>query len=176
MTCIMPTASSASFCSGGTEGVECSTAVMYTRRLLSGDFPVLNKYLVYDLIGKGLWTSDMKQKIMAGSGSIQGISEIPAETRLLYKNVWEISQKAIVDQAAGRGIYIDQSQSMNCFMESPSVSKLSSYLFYGWSKGLKTLSYYVRSRPVADAIKFTVEASPSVPVQDEEDDCVGCSA
>lgn len=174
LTCIMPTASSATFCSAGTEGVECSTAVMYTRRVLSGDFPILNKYLVHDLIKQGLWNSDMKNQIMAGGGSIQGIHEIPEKTRNLYKNVWEISQKTIIDQAANRGKYICQSQSMNCFMESPSVSKLSSFLFYGWSKGLKTLSYYIRSRPVADAIKFTVKSS--TPSRVEEEECVGCSA
>jgi ribonucleoside-diphosphate reductase alpha subunit len=178
LTCIMPTASSATFCSAGTEGVECSTAVMYSRRVLSGDFPVLNKYLVHDLIEMGLWNSDMKNKIMACGGSIQKITEIPDKTRELYKNVWEISQKTIIDQASDRGRYICQSQSMNCFMESPSVSKLSSFLFYGWSKGLKTLSYYIRSRPVADAIKFTVDSSTTVPYsnQEDEDECVGCSA
>ena len=175
LTAIMPTASSASFCSGGTEAAECSTAVMYSRRVLAGEFPIVNKHLIKELIGLGLWNGEMKDAIMRGGGSVQGIAAIPEKTRVLFRTAWEISQKAIIEQAAARGPYIDQSQSMNIFFERPTVAKLSSSLFYAWKLGLKTGVYYTRSKPVADPIQFTVSSEPSISGQ-EDKECLDCSA
>ena len=175
----MPTASSASFCSGGTEAAECSTAVLYNRRVLSGEFPIVNKYLIKELITLGLWNGEMKNAIIRGGGSVQGIESIPEKTRMLFKNVWEVSQKTVIEQAAARGPYIDQSQSMNIFFERPTMAKISSALFYGWELGLKTGSYYVRSRPVADPVQFTVPSESEQSVdgdQEDEKECLDCSA
>ena len=177
LTAVMPTASSASFCSGGTEAAECSTAVLYNRRVLSGEFPIVNKYLIKELIQLGLWDGEMKHAIIRGGGSVQGIESIPAKTRLLFKNAWEVSQKAIIEQAAARGPFIDQSQSMNLFFERPTMAKISSALFYGWGLGLKTASYYMRSKPVADPVQFTVSSEVSASVDEEEEkECLDCSA
>lgn len=177
LTANMPTASSASFCSGGTEAAECSTAVLYNRRVLSGEFPIVNKYLIKELIELGIWDGEMKNAIIRGGGSVQGIEAIPEKTRLLFKNVWEVSQKAIIEQAAARGPFIDQSQSMNIFFERPTVAKISSSLFYAWKLGCKTGSYYMRSKPVADPIQFTVSSEVSVSVDEENDkECLDCSA
>lgn len=177
LTAVMPTASSASFCSGGTEAAECSTAVLYNRRVLSGEFPIVNKYLIKELIELGIWDGEMKNEIIRGGGSVQGIESIPEKTRLLFKNAWEVSQKAIIEQAAARGPFIDQSQSMNLFFERPTMAKISSALFYGWGLGLKTSSYYVRSKPVADPIQFTVPSEVSASVDEEEEsECLDCSA
>lgn len=177
LTAVMPTASSASFCSGGTEAAECSTAVLYNRRVLSGEFPIVNKYLIKELIKLGIWDGEMKNAIIRGGGSVQSIESIPEKTRLLFKNVWEVSQKAIIEQAAARGPFIDQSQSMNIFFERPTMAKISSALFYGWELGLKTSCYYLRSKPVADPIQFTVPSEVSVSVDEEEEkECLDCSA
>ena len=177
LTAVMPTASSASFCSGGTEAAECSTAVLYNRRVLSGEFPIVNKHLIKELIQLGIWDSEMKNAIIRGGGSVQGIEAIPEKTRLLFKNVWEVSQKAIIEQAAARGVFIDQSQSMNIFFERPTMAKISSALFHAWKLGLKTASYYVRSRPVADPVQITVSSEVSVSVDEEEEkECLDCSA
>ena len=177
LTAVMPTASSASFCSGGTEAAECSTAVLYNRRVLSGEFPIVNKHLIKELIKLGIWDGEMKNAIIRGGGSVQGIEAIPEKTRLLFKNAWEVSQKAIIEQAAARGVFIDQSQSMNLFFERPTMAKISSALFYAWNTGLKTGSYYVRSKPVADPIQFTVSSEVSASVDEEEEkECLDCSA
>ncbi|CAM9236714.1 unnamed protein product [Ectocarpus sp. 8 AP-2014] len=175
LTALMPTASSASFCSGGTEAAECSTAVLYNRRVLSGEFPIVNKYLIKELIDLGLWDEKMKNAIIRGGGSVQGIESIPEKTRLLFKNAWEVSQKAVIEQAAARGPYIDQSQSMNIFFDRPTMAKISSALFYAWKLGAKTGCYYTRSRPVADPVQFTVPSE--VAIDDEvEKECLDCSA
>jgi ribonucleoside-diphosphate reductase alpha subunit len=152
----MPTASTSQIL-GNNECFEPFTSNIYSRRTLSGEYIIVNKYLLKDLVGLGLWNEGMKQRLMAANGSIQGFSEIPAEIKEIYKTVWEISQKVVIDMAADRGAYICQSQSMNLFLENPNFSKLSSMHFYAWSKGLKTGMYYLRSKAAVDPIKFTVE-------------------
>jgi ribonucleoside-diphosphate reductase alpha chain len=126
---------------------------------LSGEFIIVNKHLLKDLVREGLWNKDMRQKIVAANGSIQNINEIPQRLKALYKTAWEISQKAIIDQAADRGAYICQSQSLNIFMENANFGKLTSMHFYGWEKGLKTGMYYLRTKAATDAIKFTIDKS-----------------
>jgi ribonucleoside-diphosphate reductase alpha chain len=154
----MPTASTAQIL-GNNECFEPYTSNIYTRRVLSGEFIVVNKHLLKDLVKEGLWNKDMRQKIMASNGSIQNISEIPQYLKELYKTAWEISQRAIIDLAADRGAYICQSQSLNVFMENANFGKLTSMHFYGWEKGLKTGMYYLRTKAATDAIKFTVDKS-----------------
>lgn len=154
----MPTASTAQIL-GNNECFEPYTSNIYTRRVLSGEFIVVNKHLLKDLVKEGLWNKDMRQKIMASNGSIQNITEIPQYLKELYKTAWEISQKAIINQAADRGAYICQSQSLNIFMENANFGKLTSMHFYGWEKGLKTGMYYLRTKAATDAIKFTVDKS-----------------
>lgn len=152
----MPTASTAQIL-GNNECFEPYTSNIYTRRVLSGEFIIVNKHLLKDLVREGLWNKDMRQKIMASNGSIQNINEIPQRLKDLYKTAWEISQKAIIDQAADRGAYICQSQSLNIFMENANFGKLTSMHFYGWEKGLKTGMYYLRTKAATDAIKFTID-------------------
>ncbi|MCE2686163.1 MAG: ribonucleoside-diphosphate reductase subunit alpha [Cryomorphaceae bacterium] len=152
----MPTASTAQIL-GNNECFEPYTSNIYTRRVLSGEFIIVNKHLLKDLVREGLWNKDMRQKIMTANGSIQNIQEIPQHLKDLYKTAWEISQKAIIEQAADRGAYICQSQSLNIFMENANFGKLTSMHFYGWEKGLKTGMYYLRTKAATDAIKFTVE-------------------
>ncbi|MFM8243927.1 MAG: ribonucleoside-diphosphate reductase subunit alpha, partial [Crocinitomicaceae bacterium] len=154
----MPTASTAQIL-GNNECFEPYTSNIYTRRVLSGEFIIVNKHLLKDLVKEGLWNKDMRQKIMAANGSIQNINEIPNRLKELYKTAWEISQKAIIDQAADRGAYICQSQSLNIFMENANFGKLTSMHFYGWEKGLKTGMYYLRTKAATDAIKFTIDKS-----------------
>jgi ribonucleoside-diphosphate reductase alpha subunit len=152
----MPTASTASIL-GNNECFEPYTSNLYNRRVLSGEFTIVNKYLLKDLLKEGLWNNQMRQKLMASNGSVQNIDEIPQDIKDLYKTAWEISQKAIIDQAADRGAYICQSQSLNIFMENANFGKLTSMHFYGWKKGLKTGMYYLRTKAATDAIKFTVD-------------------
>jgi ribonucleotide reductase alpha subunit len=151
----MPTASTSQIL-GNTESIEAINSNIYTRRVLSGEFIVVNKYLIKDLISLGLWSENMKNEIVSNRGSIEKIREIPEELRNIYKTVWEIKQKAIIDQAADRGPYICQSQSLNIHLAEPTVGKLSSMHFYGWEKGLKTGMYYLRSLPRANPIQVTV--------------------
>ena len=152
----MPTASTSQIL-GNNECFEPFTSNMYVRRVLSGEFIVANKYLMHDLIGLGLWVDNMMNKIKAENGSIQNIAEIPADIKKLYKTVWEISQKTIIDMSADRGAYIDQSQSLNIHMTDANSAKVSSMHFYGWKKGLKTGMYYLRTKAAVDAIQFTLE-------------------
>lgn len=152
----MPTASTSQIL-GNNECFEPFTSNIYLRRVLSGEFPVINKYLVVDLIKRGLWNEDIRNQIIGDNGSVQSIAEIPSDLKELYKVVWEIRQKDIIDMAAARGKYIDQSQSLNLFLESPKSSQLTSMHFYTWKSGLKTGMYYLRTRPAVDAIKFTVD-------------------
>ena len=152
----MPTASTSQIL-GNNECFEPFTSNIYSRRTLSGEYIIVNKYLLKDLVGLGLWNESMKQRLMAANGSIQAFDEVPAEIKEIYKTVWEISQKVVIDMAADRGAYICQSQSMNLFLENPNFSKLSSMHFYAWNKGLKTGMYYLRSKAAVDPIKFTVE-------------------
>ena len=151
----MPTASTSQIL-GNNECFEPFTSNIYSRRTLSGEYIIVNKYLLKDLVGLGLWNETMKQRLMAANGSIQLFDEIPADVKEIYKTVWEISQKVVIDMAADRGAYICQSQSMNLFLENPNFSKLSSMHFYAWKKGLKTGMYYLRSKAAVDPIKFTV--------------------
>uniref|UniRef100_A0A8C6XVT9 Ribonucleoside-diphosphate reductase n=1 Tax=Naja naja TaxID=35670 RepID=A0A8C6XVT9_NAJNA len=151
----MPTASTAQIL-GNNESVEPYTSNIYTRRVLSGEFQIVNPHLLKDLTEKGLWNEEMKNQIIAFSGSIQNIPEIPEDLKQLYKTVWEISQKTILKMAADRGAFIDQSQSLNIHIAEPNYGKLSSMHFYGWKEGLKTGMYYLRTRPAANPIQFTL--------------------
>jgi ribonucleoside-diphosphate reductase alpha subunit len=152
----MPTASTAQIL-GNNEAMEPFTSNMYTRRVLAGEFTVVNKYLLLDLTARGLWTPEVRNQIIADRGSVQNVASIPKDLKDLYKTVWEIKQKVILDLAADRGAFICQSQSLNIHMADPSVGRLTSMHFYAWKKGLKTGMYYLRSRPKADAIQFTVD-------------------
>ena len=151
----MPTASTASIL-GNNECFEPYTSNLYTRRVLSGEFIIVNKHLLRDLVNLGLWNNDLKNQVMIGNGSIQNIDEIPQDIKDLYKTAWEISQKALINMSADRGAFVCQSQSLNIFMENANFGKLTSMHFYGWKKGLKTGMYYLRTKSAVDAIKFTV--------------------
>lgn len=152
----MPTASTSQIL-GNNECFEAFTSNLYVRRTLSGEFVVTNKYLINDLIKLDLWSLEMKDEILRHKGSIQGIPGIPDHIKQMYKTTWEIKQKNVIDMAADRGAYIDQSQSMNIHMIDANAAKVSSMHFYGWKKGLKTGMYYLRTKAAADAIQFTVE-------------------
>ncbi|TAH01780.1 MAG: ribonucleoside-diphosphate reductase subunit alpha [Sphingobacteriales bacterium] len=156
----MPTASTSQIF-GNNECFEPYTSNIYTRRVLSGEFIIVNKHLLKDLVSIGLWNNNMKNKIVAANGSIQNIAEIPADIKELYKTVWEIKQRNLIDMAADRGAYICQSQSLNLFVDSPTASKLTSMHFYAWKKGLKTGMYYLRSQAATQAVQFTVEKQGS---------------
>lgn len=181
LVALMPTASTSQIL-GNNECFEAYTQNLYSRRVLSGEFIVVNKYLMKDLVKLGLWNEEMKHKIFASNGSIQHILEIPEEVRQIYKTVWEIKQKSIIDMAADRGAFICQTQSLNLFVENPTFSKLTSMHFYAWKKGLKTGMYYLRSKAAAEAIKFTVnrpqhKAEPEPKACSLElEDCLSCSS
>ena len=142
---------------GNNECFEPYTSNIYTRRVLSGEFIIVNKHLLRDLVKLGIWDDRLKNKLMASNGSIQNIEEIPENIKNLYKTAWEISQKVLLDMAADRGAFIDQSQSLNIFMENANFAKLTSMHFYGWKAGLKTGMYYLRTKSATDAIKFTLD-------------------
>jgi ribonucleoside-diphosphate reductase alpha chain len=191
----MPTASTSQIL-GNNECFEPYTSNIYTRRVLSGEFVIVNKHLLRDLVDRGLWNGSIKDKIITANGSIQDIAEIPADLKELYKTVWEIKMRNIIDMAADRGAYICQSQSLNLFINAPNASKLTSMHFYAWKKGLKTGMYYLRTQAASQAVKFTVEnqggknMDPVVPAQvatiaddvpagpscSMEEGCVTCSA
>jgi ribonucleoside-diphosphate reductase alpha chain len=175
----MPTASTAQIL-GNNECFEPYTTNLYTRRVLSGEFIIINKHLVKDLISLGLWNDKMRQKLMASNGSVMNIPEIPANIKELYKTVWEMSMKNIIDMSADRGAFICQSQSLNIFMDNANFGKLTSMHFYGWKKGLKTGMYYLRTKAATDAIKFTVEkeeAQAQVSCSlDDPDNCEACGS
>jgi len=152
----MPTASTSQIL-GNNECFEPYTSNIYSRRTLSGEFAVINKHLLRDLVKLGLWDDSMKNRLIAANGSIQDFPEVPNNIKELYRTVWEIKQKDILDMAADRGAYIDQSQSLNVFMDSPNFGKLTSMHFYAWKKGLKTGMYYLRTKAATEAIKFTVD-------------------
>ncbi|MGW8121467.1 ribonucleoside-diphosphate reductase subunit alpha [Roseivirga echinicomitans] len=186
----MPTASTSQIL-GNNECFEPYTSNIYTRRTLSGEFIIVNKHLMKDLIELGLWNDNMKNKLIGAKGSIQAIPEIPEHIKELYKTVWEISQKSIIEMSADRGAYICQSQSLNIHIQDPNFGKMTSMHFYAWKKGLKTGMYYLRSRAAADAIQFTVDkAAASAPTAaqleqkaadmacsiDNPDDCEACGS
>ena len=160
----MPTASTSQIL-GNNECFEPYTSNIYVRRVLSGEFVVVNKYLLKDLVNTGLWNDEMKNKIIAANGSVQNIDEIPQEIKDIYKTVWEIKQRTLIDMAADRGAYICQSQSLNLFVQQPTKSKLTSMHFYAWKKGLKTGMYYLRTQAAAQAVQFTVEKQAKAEVQ-----------
>lgn len=171
----MPTASTSQIL-GNNECFEPITSNIYVRRVLSGEFAIVNKYLVRDLIEKNLWDEEMRNEVIASNGSIQNIERIPEDIKLLYKTVWEISQKAVIEHAAGRGPYIDQGQSMNIHMQEPNFGKLSSMHFYAWKIGLKTGMYYLRTRAAVNAVQFTVKNNKSEkPTQEEAQNQMVCS-
>ncbi len=151
----MPTASTSQIL-GNNEAFEPYTSNIYTRRVLSGEFIVVNKHLLEDLVNRGLWNEDLKQEIMRNNGSVQGIDRIPQDLKELYKTVWEMSMKDIIDMSRHRGYFIDQSQSLNLFMQDANYAKLTSMHFYAWQSGLKTGMYYLRTKAAVDAIKFTL--------------------
>jgi ribonucleoside-diphosphate reductase alpha subunit len=188
----MPTASTAQIL-GNTESFEPCTQNIYVRRVLAGEFVSVNRYLVQDLLDRGLWSDEMKKQLIAHNGSVQHIAEIPAELRELYKTTWEIKQKSILEMAADRAPYICQSQSLNIHMTDCTPAKLSSMHFYGWKLGLKTGQYYLRTKAAVDAIKFTVDVASqkeaatkmsdvdkakaaNATEQGETEVCVNCSA
>lgn len=154
----MPTASTAQIL-GNNESIEPYTSNIYSRRVLSGEFQVVNQHLMRDLVERNLWTEEIRLQILRDYGSIQLLSEIPDDLKQLYKTVWEISQKTIIDMAADRGAFIDQSQSMNIHLAKPSRSSITSMHFYGWKAGLKTGSYYLRTKPAANPIQFSLDKS-----------------
>jgi ribonucleotide reductase alpha subunit len=151
----MPTASTAQIL-GNNEAFEPITQNLYVRRVLSGEFVQINRHLLRDLIARDLWTDDMRMQLIAHNGSVQHL-DVPSDIKELYKTVWEIKQKVVLEMAADRGAYIDQSQSLNIHMTDASTAKLSSMHFYGWQLGLKTGMYYLRTKAATDAIKFTVD-------------------
>merc|ERR1719253_1281187 len=151
----MPTASTAQIL-GNNESFEPYVQNIFVRRVLSGEFVMVNRHLLRDLIKLGLWTDDLRMKLIAHNGSVQHL-DLPADIKELYKTVWEIKQRIVLDMAADRGKYIDQSQSLNIHMIDATTAKLSSMHFHGWSRGLKTGMYYLRTKAAADAIKFTVD-------------------
>lgn len=167
LVALMPTASTSQIL-GNNECFEPFTSNLYSRRVLAGDFMVVNKYLVNDLMKLNLWTADIRSQIIANNGSVQSISEIPAEMRELYKTAWEIPQKTLIQMARDRAPFVCQSQSLNLFLAEPTYAKISSMHVYAWKQGLKTGCYYLRTKAAASAQKFTVEATST--------DCLTCSA
>ena len=172
----MPTASTSQIL-GNNECFEPYTSNIYTRRVLSGEFIVVNKHLLKDLIKLNLWDDSMKDRLMEANGSIQKIKEIPENIKLLYRTVWEISQKSVIDMAADRGAYICQSQSMNIHMQDATFGKLTSMHFHAWKKGLKTGLYYLRTKAATDAIKFTIvkDEKKSIEEKEKEQVAIQCS-
>merc|ERR1712187_614513 len=196
----MPTARTAQIL-GNNESFEPYTQNLYVRRVLSGEFVQVSRHLLRDLIKRGLWDDDMRTQLIAHNGSVQHL-ELPADLKELYKTVWEIKQRIVLDMAAARGVYIDQSQSLNIHMVDATTAKLSSMHFHGWQLGLKTGMYYLRTKAATDAIKFTVDVkevrrastASQLPAPEEKSEsieataieklkagepkyaCVGCSA
>jgi ribonucleoside-diphosphate reductase alpha chain len=166
----MPTASTSQIL-GNNEAFEPYTSNIYTRRVLSGEFIVVNKHLLEDLVKLGLWTEDLKQELMRENGSVQNLN-IPQDLKELYKTVWEMSMKDIIDMSRHRGYFVDQSQSLNLFMQNANYAKLTSMHFYAWQSGLKTGMYYLRTKAAVDAIKFTLnndkKAEPIQNIQPKE--------
>ena len=180
LVALMPTASTAQIL-GNNESFEPFTSNIFSRSVLAGNFTVVNQHLYRDLSDLGLWNKSLVNKIIENNGSVQGIKEIPSDIQERYKTVWEISQKIVIDYAAERGPFVCQTQSMNIFMANPTTSKLSSMHMYGWTKGLKTGQYYLRSKPATNAIKFTTtptspKSQPQEKVECTEEVCTMCSS
>ena len=175
LTAPMPTASTAQIM-GNTESFEPRTSNLYTRRVLSGEYIVINQYLQQTLTKLGIWSEKMQRDLIEHRGSVQNIEGIPAHIKKIFRTVWEISQRSIIDMAADRGIYIDQSQSLNLHIEEPTPAVLTSVHFHTWSRGLKTGQYYLRTQPKAKAMQFTVATKRQKIMEKEESDCLMCSA
>lgn len=177
MIAIAPTATIASI-AGCYECIEPQVSNLFKRETLSGDFVQINRYLVQELKRVGLWTDEIRQKIKLAEGSIQSIAEVPVELREIYRTVWEIPMKSLIDMAAERGAFIDQSQSLNLFIESPNIGKLSSMYMYAWQKGLKT-TYYLRSRPATRIAQVaaieTKSSSAEKPQSYADEQALACS-
>ena len=169
----MPTASTAQIL-GNNECFEPITSNCYHRRVLAGEFPVINKYLVADLENMNMWTPEVRSKIIANNGSVQNLSFLPENLKKVYKTAWEISQRALIDMSADRGVFVCQSQSLNLFLGEPDHAKLSSMHFYGFKKGLKTGMYYLRTQPAVDPVKVTLPSD--VCRRDNPEACTACSA
>lgn len=184
LTALMPTASSAQIM-GNTEAFEPIDSCIFKRRVLSGEYMVINKYLVAELDKLGLWSKDMKDLIIANDGSIQNIDNIPVSIKAVYKTVWELSMKSVIEQASDRGVFIDQMQSMNLFVSNPTYKKLTSMHFYAWKHNLKSGMYYLRSKSSASAGKFSIDANlekkirddkKEAMLKDEPEECLMCSS
>ena len=174
----MPTASTSQIL-GNYESFEPATSNLYARKTLAGTFTVINRYLVADLERLGLWNESMKNQILADNGSIQRIDSIPGDLKQLYRTVWEIRQRVIIDMAADRAPFIDQSQSMNIYMGEPTFAQLTSCHFYAWQKGLKTACYYLKTNPAMDPTKVGIrKPTQTAPVcsRDNPDGCIPCGA
>ena len=179
----MPTASTSQIM-GNTEAFEAITSNLYKRKTLAGEFIIINKYLIQDLIKLNLWNKDIKEKIMINEGILKDIEEIPQNIKDIYKTVWEIKQKNIIDMAADRGRFIDQTQSMNLFVSEPNPNILTKMHFYGWKQGLKTGMYYLRTKPKATTQQFTIDPTKSksnlnkksTVIPDEPEECLSCGA
>lgn len=181
LTALMPTASSAQIM-GNAEAFECYDSCIYKRRVLSGEYMIVNKHLVKDLTELGLWSKDMKDRIILNGGSIQNIEEIPQDIKEIYKTVWEISMKSVIEQARDRGVFVDQMQSMNLFMANANYKKLTSMHFYAWKNNLKTGMYYLRSKAVSSSGKFSIDADMEKRQKqilcsiENKDECLMCSS
>ena len=173
----MPTASTSQIL-GNNECIEPYTSNLYTRRTLAGEFAVVNKHLLKDLLYRELWNYKLNQELLMNNGSIQNIDGIPKDMKELYKTVWEIKQKNILEMSADRGPFIDQTQSLNIHMESPKSNQLTSMHFFAWRKGLKTGMYYLRTKAAVDAIKFTVDKGviKKENENNNEDECEACGS
>ena len=172
----MPTASTAQIL-GNNECFEPYTSNLYNRRTLSGEFTIINKWLIQDLMDIDMWNQEMKEKIMYYRGSIQKIVNIPKMIKDIYKTAWELKQKVLMDMAIDRGHFICQSQSLNIFCEKANYKLLTNIHFYGWSNGLKTGSYYIRSKPAINSQQFTIDPSLKKKIEkEEEEECLMCGS
>lgn len=181
----MPTASTSQIL-GVNECFEPFSSNLYVRRVKAGEFIMTNPHLLEDLVDRGLWNQEVRNQLMRDGGSVANIDVLPDRLKALYKTVWEIKMKDIIDMAADRGKFIDQSQSLNLFIADPTVNKLTAMHFYAWKKGLKTGMYYLRTKPAVNAIQYTVEknrskenqevSTESIPSIDDADICLNCSA
>ena len=175
VTALMPTASTSQIM-GNNECFEWFTNNIYTRRTLAGDFPLVNKHLVEDLLSINEWTSNVKDIIIADEGSVKSVKSIPPLFRDLYKTIWEVKQIWVLKQAKARAPFVDQTQSMNIFMATPDYKKLNSCHMWGWKNGLKTGMYYLRTKAAKSAIKFTVDPNLQKQIEEENEICESCSA
>lgn len=176
MTSLPPTASTSQIL-GNYESFEPQNSNIFMRSTLSGDFPIVNKYLIEDLGKLNLWNENVKNEILSNKGSVQNILSIPEDIRKVYKTIWEIPQKVLLEMSRDRGYFVDQSQSLNVYMENANIAKLSSMHFYGWSLGLKTGMYYLRTRAAVSAQQFTVSPKKDLIACsiDNRDACEACS-